>query len=99
MMQMRRAGGLDLMHDGTRAADEDNPEGYWEWEEVKSLQKNPRLIEQAEGKVIKVISALLGPLPPRHRLTSSCVPHLRRPHWTPFLTRTVCGIRLVNLTI
>ncbi len=67
MMQMLRAGGLDLMHDGQRGADEDNLEGYWEWEAVKSLKKNPRLIEQAEGKVIKVISALLGQLPPRHR--------------------------------
>ncbi len=67
MMQMLRAGGLDLMHDGQRGADEDNLEGYWEWEAVKSLKKNPRLIEQAEGKVIKVISSLLGQLPPRHR--------------------------------
>ncbi len=67
MMQMLRAGGLELMHDGQRAADEDNPEGYWEWEAIKSLKKNPRLIEQAQGKVIKVISALLAQLPPRHR--------------------------------
>ncbi len=67
MMQMLRAAGMDLMHDGKREADEDNTEGYWEWEEIKSLRKNPRLIEQADGKVIKVISALLPQLPPRHR--------------------------------
>ena len=67
MMQMLRAGGMELMHDDKRSADEDNLEGYWEWEDVKSLRKNPRLIEQAEGKVIKVISALLPSLPPRHR--------------------------------
>ena len=54
-----RAGGMELMHDGKRAADEDNPEGHWEWEEIKSLKKNPRVIEQAAGKVIKIISALL----------------------------------------
>jgi len=66
MMQMLRAAGMDLMHDGKRKADEDNLEGYWEWEEIKSLKKNPRLIEQADGKVIKVISALLPLLPPRH---------------------------------
>lgn len=66
MMQMLRAAGMDLMHDGKREADEDNLEGYWEWEEIKSLKKNPRLIEQADGKVIKVISALLPQLPPRH---------------------------------
>ncbi len=67
MMQMLQAGGLELMTDGKRAADEDNPEGYWEWETVKSLRTNPRLIEHAQGKVIKVISALLPQLPPRHR--------------------------------
>ena len=67
MMQMLKAGGMDLMTDGARIANEDNPEGYWEWEEIKKLGKNPRIIEQAEGKVIKVISALLPHLPPKHR--------------------------------
>jgi tetratricopeptide (TPR) repeat protein len=67
MMQLLQAGGMELMHDGKREADDDNLEGYWEWEEIKSLKKNPRLIEQAEGKVIKIISALLPSLPPKHR--------------------------------
>ena len=67
MMQILRAGGMELMHDGRRAADDDNLEGYWEWEEIKSLRKNPRVIEQAGSKVIKVISALLPSLPPKHR--------------------------------
>ena len=66
MMQMLRSGGMELMHDGKRKADEDNLEGYWEWEDIKSLKKNPRAIEQADGKVIKVVSALLPQLPPRH---------------------------------
>jgi len=66
MMQILRAGGLELMHDEKRKADEDNLEGYWEWEDIKSLKKNPRLIEQADGKVIKVVSALLSQLPPQH---------------------------------
>jgi hypothetical protein len=69
MMQMLRAGGLEPLTDGQRSADEDNPEGYWEWEDVKKLPKNPRLIEQAAGKVVKVISALLPNLPPPHRYT------------------------------
>jgi predicted AlkP superfamily phosphohydrolase/phosphomutase/tetratricopeptide (TPR) repeat protein len=67
MMQILRAGGMELMHDGKRVADDDNLEGYWEWEEIKSLRKNPRIVEQAEGKVIKVVSALLPALPPKHR--------------------------------
>ena len=53
----------------TRTADEDNPEGYWEWDDIKKLPKNPRLIEQAEGKAVKVISVLLPNLPGKHRYT------------------------------
>ena len=55
--------------DAKRAADEDNPEGYWEWDAIKKLPKDPRLIEQAEGKAVKVISALLPSLPGKHRYT------------------------------
>ncbi|MFN0076542.1 MAG: sulfotransferase [Prosthecobacter sp.] len=67
MMQMLRAGGMELMHDGKREADIDNPEGYWEWEDIKNLPKRPLLIEQAHGKATKVISALLPNLPPKHK--------------------------------
>lgn len=76
MMQILRAGGIDLMHDGERKADEDNPEGYWEWEAIKQLGKNPRILEQAEGKAIKVISALLPQLPPKHQYN---IIFMRRP--------------------
>ena len=69
MMQMLRAGGIEPLTDAKRAADEDNPEGYWEWDDIKKLPKNPRLIEQAEGKAVKVISALLPNLPGKHRYT------------------------------
>jgi predicted AlkP superfamily phosphohydrolase/phosphomutase/tetratricopeptide (TPR) repeat protein len=67
MMQMLRAGGMDLMTDGKREADVDNPEGYWEWEEIKNLPKRPLLIEQAHGKATKVVSALLPALPSKHK--------------------------------
>jgi tetratricopeptide (TPR) repeat protein len=67
MMQILQAGGLPLMTDAKRLADEDNPEGYYEWEEIKKLPKNPRLIEPAAGKAVKVISALLPNLPGKHR--------------------------------
>jgi hypothetical protein len=36
---------------------------------VKKLRTNPRLVEQADGKVLKVISALLPSLPGKHRYT------------------------------
>ena len=67
MMQMLRAGGIEPMTDAQRAADEDNPEGYWEWEAIKGLAKDPSIIERAHGKAVKVISALLPALPGRHR--------------------------------
>jgi predicted AlkP superfamily phosphohydrolase/phosphomutase/tetratricopeptide (TPR) repeat protein len=67
MMQMLRAGGLPILTDGQRPADEDNPEGYWEWERIKLLPKNPRILEEAHGQVVKVISPLLLHLPRKHR--------------------------------
>ena len=67
MMQILQAGGLPPMTDGQRTADEDNPEGYWEWEEIKKLPKDPRILEKAKGKAVKVISALLPSLPKKHR--------------------------------
>ncbi len=67
MMQMLVAGGLEPMRDDLRPADADNPNGYFEWQEIKSLPHNPRLIEKARGKVTKVISMLLPYLPQAHR--------------------------------
>lgn len=67
MMQILAAAGIEPMTDGERAADTDNPEGYYEWEAVKSLPKNPAILEQAAGKATKVISALLPHVPPQHR--------------------------------
>lgn len=66
MMQMLQAGGLSVLTDQERKADTDNPRGYLEWEPAKLLPKQPALIEQAEGKVVKVISQLLMALPDGH---------------------------------
>jgi len=63
MMQMLSAGGMTLLTDHERKADEDNPRGYAEWEPTKLLPKQPELIDQAEGKAVKVISQLLLSLP------------------------------------
>jgi hypothetical protein len=67
MMQMLAAGGLDVMTDGERQADTDNPKGYLEWEAIKQIRKKPELMYQAEGKVVKVISMLLPQLPAKHK--------------------------------
>jgi hypothetical protein len=66
MMQMLVAGGLAVLSDGERKADTDNPRGYLEWERIKQLPKEPALIGEAEGKVVKVISQLLLSLPDGH---------------------------------
>jgi len=66
MMQMLNAGGLPVLSDGERQADTDNPKGYLEWERIKQLPKDPSLIAEAEGKVVKVISQLLLSLPSDH---------------------------------
>jgi hypothetical protein len=66
MMQMLTAGGMTPVSDGERRADVDNPKGYLEWERIKQLPKDPTLINDAEGKVVKVISQLLLSLPTGH---------------------------------
>jgi hypothetical protein len=65
MMQMLRAGGMPLLTDELRPPDADNPHGYWEYEPVKRLQQDTSWIPKAEGKAVKVISALLQYLPPQ----------------------------------
>ena len=51
MMQLLEAGGLPLMTDRERAADVDNPRGYYEWEAIKQIGKKPELLddETVEG--------------------------------------------------
>lgn len=67
MMKMLEAGGLPVMIDGERSADPDNPEGYYELERVKALDKDDRVwVADARGQGVKVISALLEFLPAEH---------------------------------
>ena len=67
MMQMLAAGGLTAMTDAIRQADADNPRGYFEVERVKRLKDGDvTWMTEAEGKAIKIISALLEHLPPSH---------------------------------
>jgi hypothetical protein len=67
IMKMLEAGGLAVLTDGLRAADEDNPKGYYEVERVKGLaeEKDKSWLAEARGKGVKVISYLLKSLPPR----------------------------------
>lgn len=63
MMQMLQAGGLETLADDHRPADADNPRGYYEYEPVKALGRDNSWLPRAEGKVVKVVSALLTYLP------------------------------------
>jgi hypothetical protein len=64
MMKMLEAGGIPPLTDALREADKDNPKGYYEFERVKQMDKgDTEWLPQAEGKVVKVISALVQHLP------------------------------------
>jgi hypothetical protein len=64
MMKMLAEGGLPAVTDSIRAADEDNPNGYFEFEPVKKMAEGQTAwLAQADGKIVKVVSALLEHLP------------------------------------
>jgi len=68
LMKMLEAGGIPLVVDGLRVADEDNPKGYYEDERVKNLgqDRDRSWLGAARGKAIKIISYLLKDLPPHY---------------------------------
>lgn len=67
MMKMLEAGGVPLVVDNLRQADIDNPNGYYELESVKALDKGEvGWLADAQGRGVKVISALLVHLPPTY---------------------------------
>lgn len=64
MMKMLEAGGMVPLTDSLRAADVDNPNGYYEFERAKKLpQGDQAWLTEAEGKAVKIIAALLPYLP------------------------------------
>ena len=64
-MKMLEAGGLEVLTDGLRIADESNPNGYYELERVKRLEtdEDRSWLKEARGKAIKIVSLLLTYLP------------------------------------
>ncbi len=65
MMNMLQAGGIPIVTDEERTADDDNPKGYFELERVKQLSRGDvTWVADAQGQAVKVISALLEHLPP-----------------------------------
>ena len=63
MMQALEAGGIPILTDNIRKKDEDNPEGYYEFEPVKKTKDDPSWVPGARGKVVKMVYVLLYDLP------------------------------------
>jgi hypothetical protein len=65
MMKMLEAGGVPILTDGERAADIDNPKGYFEYERIKDLERetDKSYLREGRGKAVKVISFLIKDLP------------------------------------
>ena len=63
MMRMLQAGGIPLLTDNIRKADQDNLKGYYEYEPVKNTEHDQAWVEQAVGKAVKMATALLEHLP------------------------------------
>ncbi len=64
MMKMLEAGGMPVLTDQIRTADEDNPKGYFEFERVKQIETDRAWLPDAQGKAVKMIAALLKHMPP-----------------------------------
>ena len=62
-MAMLASGGLPCISDGARAADEDNPRGYFEDARVKALGDDCDWLRDVTGHVVKIVSPLLAHLP------------------------------------
>ena len=77
-MKMMDAAGYEIVQDGIRTADDDNPKGYYEDERVKDLERNldKSWLKDCRGKALKVISFLLKELPQANRYK---VLFMRRP--------------------
>jgi len=67
MMKMLEAGGLPVLTDNIRVPNDDNPQGYYEFERVKKLPDGDTAwLDEAVGKVVKIITQLVIHLPDSH---------------------------------
>jgi hypothetical protein len=58
MMQILNKAQLPILHDGNRQSDVNNPEGYFELDAVKGIVADNSFLQQAGGKVVKVVAPL-----------------------------------------
>ena len=66
MMQMLAAGGLDVVSDAVRKANDSNPKGYFEDERVKGLKSNAdkSWLNDCRGQAIKIVMPIVTGVPP-----------------------------------
>lgn len=67
LMQMLAAGGVPILTDGERAADQDNPRGYLEYAAAKRPDAGTGWLADARGKAVKIVAQLLPALTAEHR--------------------------------
>ncbi|MBT6051198.1 MAG: sulfotransferase family protein, partial [Candidatus Scalindua sp.] len=63
MMQILESGGMKIVTDNIRKANEDNPYGYYEYEKVKEIKEDTGWLKETRGKAFKMVSQLLYDLP------------------------------------
>jgi hypothetical protein len=66
-MRMLEAGGMPVLVDNIRTANDDNPNGYYEFEPVKTTRSDGVWLRSAGGKAVKMIYRLLYDLPSDYR--------------------------------
>ena len=76
MMQMLAAGGIEVVADDERSADDSNPRGYFEDQRVTRLGRDAAWLSEARGKAIKIVAPLIPLLP---RSTPALVVFMDRP--------------------
>lgn len=67
MMRILQAGGVRVVIDGIRSADEDNPFGYFELEAAKKVRADASFLDHSRGQAVKMIYRLLYDLPDHHQ--------------------------------
>lgn len=63
MMRMLELGGMPVLTDKQRVADDDNPNGYYEFEAVKQTAEDSSWLQGSEGSAVKMVYRLLYDLP------------------------------------
>ncbi len=58
MMQILEKSSLEILTDGIRQKDNNNPEGYFELDAVKGIVKDNSFLKSAVGKVVKIVAPL-----------------------------------------